>query len=102
MRTPGLFCAAAGHRFGIDVPRKGRITSTETFRVRDTPESHLRNRFVYAILPNHIYGIFSCTRYACITSTEPFRVRDTPESHLRKHFVYAIRLYHIYENISYP
>src|SRR5699024_2628940 len=48
MRMPGLFCAAAGHRFGIDVPAEGG--------------AHLRNRFVYAILKNHIYGIISYPR----------------------------------------
>src|SRR5699024_9477532 len=76
------------HIYGIiSYTRYAYITSTESFRVRDTPISHLRNHFVYAIRLNHIYGIISCTRYACITSTESFRVRDTQESHLRKRFV---------------
>src|SRR5699024_8762531 len=69
--------------------RYARITSTKSLRVRDTPESHLRNRSVYAIRPNHIYEIIPCTRYARITSTKSFRVRDTPESHLRNRSVYA-------------
>src|SRR5699024_3437128 len=58
--------------------RDAGITSTESLRVRDTPESHLRNRSVYAIHRDHIYEITPCTRYARITSTESFRVRDTP------------------------
>src|SRR5699024_12133059 len=62
-------------------------------------ESHLRNCSVYAIPPNHIYGIVPCTRYARITSTKSFRVRDTPRSHLRNHSVYAIRPNHISEII---
>src|SRR5699024_707026 len=77
----------------------GGITSTKSFRVRDTPGSHLRNSSVYAIRPNHIYEIIPCTRYARITSPQSNRVRDTPQSNLTHHAVYAIRSTHIYEII---
>src|SRR5699024_7968150 len=55
-----------------------RITSTKSFRVRDTPKSHLRNCSVYAIRPNHIYGIIPCTRY---TGPPPERISAHPPPH---------------------
>ena len=74
MRMPGLFCEFSGHGFGIDVPggayriygivsctRKWRITSTESFRVRERCVSHLRNHFEYVKVQYRIYETVSST-----------------------------------------
>src|SRR5699024_12356118 len=98
-----VFCVVLGARGTPAYSRHagggqaGGITFTKSLRVRDTPESHLRNHSVYVIRPNHIYEIIPCTRYARITSTKSLRVRDTAESHLRNQSVQAIHQKHIYE-----
>src|SRR5699024_5328779 len=97
LRNCSVYAIPRDHIYEI-IPctRYSGITSTESFRERDTPRSHLQNHSVYAIPRDHIYEITPCTRYARITSTELFRVRDTPRSHLRNRSVYAIRPDHIY------
>src|SRR5699024_11322496 len=88
LRNCSVYAIPRDHIYEI-IPctRYSGITSTESFRVRDTPRSHLRNHSVYAIPPDHIYEIIPCTRYSRIKSTKLFRVRDTPELHIGNHSV---------------